>query len=201
MIATSIEQIPKIVCFDESPRGRLLLGAAYLFYKQGYDKTTVRQLGEFIGIQSGSLFHHFKSKDDILATVMEQTIIYNFARLKEAAERSHDPEQQLRHLIKAELVSIAGDTGAAMAVLVHEWFSLSKEKQDFLLKMRNEYEQVWLDVIEKLRVQGKVKHDAFIWRRLLGGAISWTVTWYKPEGKISIEELTEMVLDMAIKPV
>ena len=77
MIATSIEQIPKIVCFDDSPRGRLLLGAAYLFYKQGYDKTTVRQLGEFIGIQSGSLFHHFKSKDDILATVMEQTIIYN----------------------------------------------------------------------------------------------------------------------------
>ena len=75
MIATSIEQIPKIVCFDDSPRGRLLLGAAYLFYKQGYDKTTVRQLGEFIGIQSGSLFHHFKSKDDILATVMEQTII------------------------------------------------------------------------------------------------------------------------------
>ena len=66
MIATSIEQIPKIVCFDDSPRGRLLLGAAYLFYKQGYDKTTVRQLGEFIGIQSGSLFHHFKSKDELI---------------------------------------------------------------------------------------------------------------------------------------
>jgi hypothetical protein len=65
---------------------------------------------------------------------MEQTIIYNFARLKEAAERSNDPEQQLRDLIKAELISITGDTGAAMAVLVHEWFALSKEKQDYLLK-------------------------------------------------------------------
>ena len=199
MIATSIEQIPKIVCFDDSPRGRLLLGAAYLFYKQGYDKTTVRQLGEFIGIQSGSLFHHFKSKDDILATVMEQTIIYNFARLKEAAERSNDPEQQLRDLIRAELISITGDTGAAMAVLVHEWFALSKEKQDYLLKMRNEYEQIWLDVIEKLRALGKVKHDAFIWRRLVGGSISWTVTWYRPEGKVKNDELTEMVWEMALK--
>ena len=199
MIATSIEQIPKIVCFDDSPRGRLLLGAAYLFYKQGYDKTTVRQLGEFIGIQSGSLFHHFKSKDDILATVMEQTIIYNFARLKEAAERSNDPEQQLSDLIKAELISITGDTGAAMAVLVHEWFALSKEKQDYLLKMRNEYEQVWLNVIEKLRAQGKVKHDAFIWRRLVGGSISWSVTWYRPEGKVKVDELTEMIWEMALK--
>ncbi|MDN5652812.1 MAG: TetR/AcrR family transcriptional regulator [Lactococcus lactis] len=199
MIATSIEQIPKIVCFDDSPRGRLLLGAAYLFYKQGYDKTTVRQLGEFIGIQSGSLFHHFKSKDDILATVMEQTIIYNFARLKEAAERSNEPEQQLRDLIKAELISITGDTGAAMAVLVHEWFALSKEKQDYLLKMRNEYEKVWLSVIEKLRAQGKVKHDAFIWRRLVGGSISWSVTWYNPDGKVKVDELTEMVWEMALK--
>ncbi len=38
MIATSIEQIPNISCFDDSPRGRLLRGAAYLFHKQGYDK-------------------------------------------------------------------------------------------------------------------------------------------------------------------
>ncbi|EXB66304.1 TetR/AcrR family transcriptional regulator [Acinetobacter nosocomialis] len=199
MIATSIEQIPNISCFDDSPRGRLLRGAAYLFHKQGYDKTTVRELAQFIGIQSGSLFHHFKSKDDILAHVMEETIIYNLARLEEAAHQSNDPEQQLRALIKAELISITGDTGAAMAVLVYEWFALSKEKQNYLLKMRNEYEQIWLDVIENLRTQGKVKHDAFIWRRLIGGAISWTVTWYKSEGKVKIDELTEMVLEMALK--
>ena len=130
---------------------------------------------------------------------MEQTIIYNFARLKEAAERSNEPEQQLRDLIKAELISITGDTGAAMAVLVHEWFALSKEKQDYLLKMRNEYEQVWLNVIEKLRDQGKVKHDAFIWRRLIGGSISWSVTWYNPDGKVKVDELTEMVWEMALK--
>ncbi|HFX7791491.1 TPA: TetR/AcrR family transcriptional regulator, partial [Acinetobacter baumannii] len=97
------------------------------------------------------------------------------------------------------LISITGDTGAAMAVLVYEWFALSKEKQDYLLKMRNEYEQIWLDIIEKLRTQGKVKHDAFIWRRLIGGAISWTVTWYKSEGKVKIDELTEMVWEMALK--
>ncbi len=134
MIAASINDIQPIACFDYSPKGRLLLGAAYLFHKQGYAKTTVRELANFIGIQSGSLFHHFTSKDDILANVMKQTIIYNFARLKEAAERSNEPEQQLRDLIKAELISITGDTGAAMAVLVHEWFALSKEKQDYLFQ-------------------------------------------------------------------
>ncbi len=37
---------------------------------------------------------------------MEETIIYNLARLEEAANQSTDPEQQLRALIKAELISI-----------------------------------------------------------------------------------------------
>ena len=199
MIATSIDQIPAIACFEDNARGRVLLGAAYLFHKQGYEKTTVRELANFIGIQSGSLFHHFKSKDDILAHVMQQTIIYHYARMQDAIALSDLPEQQLKNLIRAELFSITGDTGSAMAVLVYEWFALSQEKQDELLKLRNDYENIWLDVIEKLRLVGQVKHDAFIWRRLVGGAIAWTVTWYRPNGKMTMEELTEIVWEMALK--
>ena len=198
MIATSIEHIPPIACFDDTPRGRLLLGAAYLFHKQGYAKTTVRELAQFIGIQSGSLFHHFKTKDDILANVMEQTIIYNHACLQSAIATSNDPERQLKALIKAELEAISGDTGAAMAVLVYEWFALSPENQKNLLKLRNDYEGIWLDVIQTLHAQNKIKHDPFIWRRLIGGSIAWTVTWYNPEGKISLDDLTQIVLDMAL---
>ena len=199
MIAASIHDIQPIACFDHSPKGRLLLGAAYLFHKQSYAKTTVRELANFIGIQSGSLFHHFTSKDDILANVMKQTIIYNHDRLLNAIQQSDDPQQQLKNLIKAELISITGDTGSAMAVLVYEWQALSQERQDELLKMRNAYEDIWLDVIHQLRELGKIKHDTFIWRRLIGGAIAWTVTWYRPDGKMSMDELTEIVWEMALK--
>lgn len=198
MIASSIDQIPPIACFDDSARGRLLLGAAYLFHKQGYAKTTVRELAQFIGIQSGSLFHHFKTKDDILANVMEQTIIYNNACLQSAIEKSDQPEQRLKELIKAELQAISGDTGAAMAVLVYEWFALSPENQKKLLKLRNEYEGIWLNVIQILHDQGKIKHDPFIWRRLIGGSIAWTVTWFNPEGKVSLDDLTHIVWDMTM---
>lgn len=198
MIATSIDQIHSIACFDDSSRGRLLLGAAYLFHKQGYAKTTVRELAQFIGIQSGSLFHHFKSKDDILAHVMEQTIIYHHARLQEAVHQFDDPKLQLKALIQVELNSITGDTGSAMAVLVYEWFALSRENQERLLKLRNNYEQIWLDIIQVLYDQAYIKHEPFIWRRLIGGSIAWTVTWYSPEGKLSLEELTDIVWDMAL---
>lgn len=99
MIATSIEQIPNIPCFDDSPRGRLLHGAAYLFISKAMIKPLFVNLLSLLN-PIGSLFHHFKSKDDILAHVMEQTIIYNLARLNDAATQSTDPEQQLRALLK-----------------------------------------------------------------------------------------------------
>lgn len=199
MIASSIAEIQASPCFADNPRGRLLLAAAYLFNKQGYDKTTVRQIAQFIGIQSGSLFHHFASKDDILAAVMHEVIVYNHAQLSHAATLFSDPTQQLRQLIKAELFSISGDTGAAMTVLIYEWHAVSADKQSELLALRDQYEQIWLDVIKKLIDQGKIQHDAFTWRRLIAGAIAWTVNWYKADGAMDLEQLTDIVLDLALR--
>lgn len=198
MIAQSLDDLPHIACFDHSARGRLLLAAAHLFHQQGYEKTTVRDLAQVLGIQSGSLFHHFKSKQEILATVMEQTIAYNHDRLIKAIDSSNDPELQLKALIRTELDSITGDTGAAMAVLVFEWSALSPEQQQPLLQLRENYEQLWLDVIQQLVDIGKIQHDAFIWRRLIGGAIAWTVNWYQADGKMSLEQLSEIVWQMAL---
>ncbi|MDR9778931.1 helix-turn-helix domain-containing protein, partial [Rhizobium hidalgonense] len=59
----SIKNLPCMGGLDDSPRGKILRVAAYLFQQQGYTRTTVRDIATMVGIQSGSLFHHFKSKD------------------------------------------------------------------------------------------------------------------------------------------
>lgn len=195
----SVDELPQMGGLDDSPRGRVLRAAAHLFRSQGYERTTVRDLARVVGIQSGSLFHHFKTKEDILCAVMEEGILYNTGRMVEAVESGKTPAQQLRGLIRAELDSINGETGDAMAVLVYEWNALSQDNKTRFLKMRERYENLWLDVLKAAREHGLMQHDPFIWRRLIGGAISWTVTWYRPSGPVSLDQLTDMVLDMALK--
>src|SRR5690606_3291066 len=95
---------------DETPRGKLLSAAARLFREQGYDRTTVRDIAAAVGIQSGSIFHHFASKEDILFAVTMEVIRFNTERMRLATEGVADPEQRLRGLIRAELQSIVGDT-------------------------------------------------------------------------------------------
>ncbi|WP_276206930.1 TetR/AcrR family transcriptional regulator [Oceanicoccus sagamiensis] len=68
----------------DSAKGRLLSGAAHLFREKGYERTTVRDIANEIGIQSGSLFHHYKSKEEILKAVMTDAVIYNTEKMRAA---------------------------------------------------------------------------------------------------------------------
>lgn len=194
----ALQDIPQMGSLDDSPRGRVLRAAAHLFCSQGYERTTVRDLARVVGIQSGSLFHHFKTKEDILYAVMEEAIRYNHSRLEEAFTKGQTPREKLRGLIRAELESINGDTGDAMSVLVYEWNSLSPESQQPLLAMRARYESLWENVLAEARCQGLTEHEPFILRRLLGGAVSWTRMWYKRNGPVSLDQLAEIVLEMTL---
>ena len=177
-------------------RGRLLHEAAKLFRDKGYERTTVRDLAAAVGIQSGSLFHHFRTKEEILKAVMVETIRLNTALMQAAVDAASTHRDKLQALIRAELESINGQTGEAMAVLVFEWRSLSEESQAYVLELRDIYEQLWLDVLETLRQDGVLAADPFVVRRMLTGALSWTVTWYRPDGGLTLDDLTAQVVAM-----
>lgn len=199
MTPALLHALPPIGGMDDSPRGRVLRAAAYLFHEQGYARTTVRELALMVGIQSGSLFHHFKSKDAILCAVMEEAIIYNLQQMHHAIKQGATPTERLKGLILAELESINGKTSHAMSVLVYEWNAITEQQQEPLLAMREEYESLWLKVLDDLKLEGKVNHDTFICRRLISGATFGTALWFKPNGRISIPELAEVTLAMALR--
>lgn len=186
-----------LVSDPDGARGRLLKEAARLFRDKGYERTTVRDLAAAVGIQSGSLFHHFRSKEEILKAVMVETIRLNTALMEAAVEAANSSQAKLRALVRAELESVNGQTGEAMAVLVFEWRSLSAESQVEVLALRDIYEKLWLDALEALKQEGRLEADPFVVRRMLTGALSWTVTWYKPSrGGLSLDALTDEVMAM-----
>ena len=57
---------------DAGRRAQLVRESARLFREKGYDATSVRDIAAATGLQSGSWVYHFKTKQDILAAVMEE---------------------------------------------------------------------------------------------------------------------------------
>ncbi|AVU76176.1 TetR/AcrR family transcriptional regulator [Pseudomonas sp. FP1154] len=183
----------------DSARGKLLQTAAHLFRNKGFERTTVRDLASAVGIQSGSIFHHFKSKDEILRAVMEETIRYNTALMRAALAEADSVRERVLALIRCELQSIMGGSGEAMAVLVYEWRSLSEQGQRQVLALRDIYEALWLEVLGQAKDAGYIRGDVFITRRFLTGALSWTTTWFRAEGSLSLDELAEQALILVLE--
>ncbi|MBL7249418.1 TetR/AcrR family transcriptional regulator [Alloalcanivorax sp. C16-2] len=189
---------PSIHGIDNSPRGRLLSAAAQLFRAKGFDRTTVRDIAAAVGIQSGSIFHHFKTKEDILYAVMEEVIRFNTERLRQAVAAADTPLEQLRNLVRAELTATVGDTREAMTVMVQEWRCLSEDNQRRALALRDVYERLWLDVLGALHEQGAFRADPFILRRLITGMIGWTPNWFSANRRLSLDDLADLIVDRVV---
>ncbi|WP_444922331.1 TetR/AcrR family transcriptional regulator [Microbulbifer sp. CnH-101-G] len=172
-----------------SPRGRLLNAAARLFEQKGFSRTTVRDLAAEVGILSGSIFHHFSSKEQILCEVMKEVTIFASARMRSAVEQAASPQEKLRACIQSELEAIHERAVPGFSILVMEWRSLSDKSQKEVLLLRDEYEQIWLDAINSAHCPGG---DATVVRRLMVGALSHTYSWFKArENGLTIPELAD----------
>lgn len=190
LIATLVAE--GLLSDPQSTRGRLLNCAAHLFEQKGFARTTVRDIGAEVGILSGSIFHHFSSKEEILRCVMEEVIHFARARMAEAVATAGAPREQLHACIRCELEAIHGRAVPGFSILVLEWRSLSAESQAGVLRLRDSYEQIWREVFSAL---GGPLDDPALSRRLIQGAIAHTHNWFRPEGKgLSLDGLAAQIL-------
>jgi AcrR family transcriptional regulator len=69
--------------------------AAQLFAAKGYSGTSIRDVAERVGMLSGSLYHHIKSKDDLFLQVHGRALARAGDRLGTAIRRYKDPWKRL----------------------------------------------------------------------------------------------------------
>lgn len=182
-----------VVTDPESAKGRLLREARRLFKEKGFTKTTVRDIAAAVGILSGSIFHHFPNKEDILRCVMEETIRLSLARLKFELDGVAAVDDQIKTLIRCELDAIYGREGQDFTILVSEWRSLSAVNQAKVLGFREVYENLWHQVFNDAQKQGLSPLGGVLLRGFVRGALVDTINWYQPDGELSLEQLAEQV--------
>ncbi len=56
-------------------KGDVLRAARVLFARQGYQQTTTRQIAAEAGLKSGSIYHHFRTKEEILHAILDPFVI------------------------------------------------------------------------------------------------------------------------------
>ncbi|GAB2794161.1 atu genes transcriptional repressor AtuR [Halomonas shantousis] len=183
-----------------SRRRELIRIAAGLFVGEGFERTTVRMLAQEMGIKSGSLFHHFRDKQEILEAVIEEGMHSALATARDMLDAAGDaPRQRLDAMARAHLQTLLDDRNAHVVAL-YEWRRLDESSRQHLAHLRDEYEALWRSVIDEALQAGLIQGEPFLVHRFLLGALNWTVRWYDPHGPRSPESLASGLVAMLMTP-
>lgn len=188
---------PKV---GERRREEILSVAAAMFRERGYYGTTVRDVASEVGITSGSIFHHFGSKEEILFQVVSEGVDETILSVNKARESTSSPEEKLRRMLEAHMFAMVEGSSKTTSVLFYEHWSLSEPLHKRLLEVRDKYERLWDNALEDLGGAYSDPVDRRIRRLLLLGAMNWMVQWYRRDGGVTVPEIAESLYQMAISP-
>lgn len=176
---------------ESNRRGELLRVSARLFRQKGFDGTSIRDISSAAGMQSGSPFYHFKTKQDILVAVMEEGLAEGLKITSEVMALDAPPEDKLVRMIRTQLGTILDDAHDFVPVLHYEWRSLTAANRRRVLALKDRYDALWQGLIDELQRAGHMPGDAQLMRLLILGAVNWTGAWYAPGGRLSLDDVAE----------
>jgi hypothetical protein len=76
-------------------------------------------------------------------------------------------------------------------VLLYDWRSLTAANRRRIVALKDRYDALWQQVIDELHRKGSMPGDAQLARLLVFGAVNWAGTWYRPGGRLSLDEVAE----------
>jgi AcrR family transcriptional regulator len=174
----------------------LVAAAAKMFRRYGFERTTVRDVARAAGVQSGSIFYHFASKEDLLVAVMLEGMRQfgtAAAELPHASGEPLSPRDRLRALFLGHLTALHGG-GDEQAVVISEWRSLPATSRRRVVRQRDKVEAAWVEALQAAAAAGFVHGDLRLLRLAMLGALNWTLQWYRPQGPLNLAELADDLL-------
>jgi len=174
-------------------RAIILASAAELFARKGVGATTVREIADAVGILSGSLYHHFESKDAIVAEILTGYLRAIQDRYAAVLASGKSPAESLHDLVLTSL-QVAGEQPQATAIYQNDRAWL-RERPRFahVLAGAADIQRTWLLVIEKGVAEGSFRADIAprVFYRLIRDAVWLSVRWHHPAGEYPASQLAD----------
>jgi AcrR family transcriptional regulator len=172
---------------DLEPRDEILAVAAELFSSRGYTSTSTRAIALGVGLQQGSIFHHFARKEDILAELLDRTVRPALAFSSWLDRQAVSPEVGLHALTFWDVRNLcSGPYNVAGLQLSHE--ARGPRFSSFWLsrgELRARY-AVFIDAIAESPSRSSTTRLA---TELVFGLIESVLIWFDRGGATSVDEV------------
>ena len=178
-------------------RAHLVVLAGELFADKGYRATTVREIADAAGILSGSLYHHFDSKESIADEILSSFINEVLADYRGAVASAQDPRTVLEQIVRSTSLTLSRHR-AALAMLQNDWsYFAGQPRFAYLPKALREIERIWVTQLEAGKASGlfRADLDAKLTYRLLRDILWIPEQWRRTRG-YGIDQVVDAFLQI-----
>jgi len=179
-------------------REDILEAAAQVFRKKGFHGASMANIAEAVNLQKASLYHHVSSKQEILLELLDRALELLLERISPIATQPIPADERLRLMIREYLQILAENTDLS-AVLLFEHRSLEGKQHARHVPNRDAFESLWRDVLEEgVHSKRFVCEDVALAARALLGIMNWTITWYRPNGDLTIKQIADQYSNLLL---
>lgn len=173
--------------------------AIELLYERGFEGMNLRELSRAVGLQAGSLYNYFSSKDDLLFRLISELMDDLIAELESAIAKDDDPLEQLKRIV--EILVIRHSKRRKEVYIGHlEMRSLPEDRYKAYVEKRDRTERLVRRILADGRKAGLFDvPDEKIATVSIFTMLTGIADWYRPNGRLSVRQLIEIYTELVLK--
>ncbi|WP_318937156.1 TetR/AcrR family transcriptional regulator [Oceanobacillus halotolerans] len=173
--------------------------ALVLFEQHGYHGVSVNDIVENVGTSKGGFYHHFTSKDELLFVIHDAFISYALEKATIATNTYQTPTKKLQAIVN-DFVKVFDLYKSHIAVFYQESNYLQPKYKKLIKRKRDQFKNIIIAVIDEGKKRGEFRRDipTDITSMAILGMVNWTYKWFKRDGSKTIDEISDVYIDLLL---
>jgi AcrR family transcriptional regulator len=182
-------------------REELLAIAARLFAEKGFRNTTVRDIADAAGILSGSLYHHFDSKESMVDEILSSFQDELFGVYDEILRSPDDARTKIERAVLVSFEAIDQHHDEVAIFQNDQAYLATFDRFAYIHDRNRQSRAVWITLLEDGVRSGALRSDLDVelTYRFIRDTVWVAVGWYRPGGKLTHTDIARQYLAILLE--
>ena len=179
-------------------RDEIIEIAANSINRKGYKGTSLQDVCDDAAIHKSTFFHYFDNKFELLVAAIKEPIDEMEDLIEQILKDPHLlPEEKLKKAIAIHIKMLSKYTNK-INIFTMEYRHLSTSEKEKFISERKHYSSCFIQIVKEMQNEmGRFKElDPKIVAYGILGMCNWFGLWYKQDGSLKTEEISEIFYKM-----
>nr|WP_286202548.1 TetR/AcrR family transcriptional regulator [Comamonas sp. JC664] len=175
--------------------------AARLICDRGYEGTSMQEIAAACRMTKAGLYHHIQNKEQLLFAIMNYGMDLFEEQVLSRVQDIANPVERLRACMRHNILLVTRGWSKEVIIILHEHATLTGEARAFIDARKKKYVDFLEEAYGQASQQGLIRPvDPTVGAFAFLGMVLWIYKWFKPDGRLTDEQIADGMVDMLFPP-